>query len=544
METSVTRRGFVAASALAASTAFIAANGRKAYAESAAVPETWDLEADVVVVGFGGSGASAAIAAGEAGAKVIVLEKADEQDCGGNFSVAGGSGILANPDDPEMAFNFLKFQMPTVGTNDEELRGFVDESLATPQWLEDHAFDGAVTFNEEGGGSMYAANEYAHGWNGTMSGAGAGYGFFQWLKGICDANENIEIHYETPGVKLIFDPTTKEVFGVLAMDAEGNPVNVLARRGVVLTLGGFENNPEMLTAYYPPNVPIYPCGSPYNTGDGIKMINEIGAKLRGFGSVEWGCHCNKAASEEVGVCQGFDFIGTQSWDHAIMVNKEGKRFVAESASPIASMSDFIIRPLHEKSQIPELAFSMETLSYAALDCAVLHQPAHVLHLRPDAHRRRPHVQRLGRTVPFTIGLYLHDWYTWSQDNQAEIEKGWIVKADTLEELAEKLGIDPTGLADQVARYNEGCASGEDEFGRDLVLTPRRDRPVLRLRDGLGSHQHPRAAPSATRSTRCSTTTTRSSPAPVRRRRVRLHVHLAVSGLGQRCRVHLLPWCRC
>ena len=534
METSVTRRGFVAASALAASTAFIAANGRKAYAESAAVPETWDLEADVVVVGFGGSGASAAIAAGEAGAKVIVLEKADEQDCGGNFSVAGGSGILANPDDPEMAFNFLKFQMPTVGTNDEELRGFVDESLATPQWLEDHAFDGAVTFNEEGGGSMYAANEYAHGWNGTMSGAGAGYGFFQWLKGICDANENIEIHYETPGVKLIFDPTTKEVFGVLAMDAEGNPVNVLARRGVVLTLGGFENNPEMLTAYYPPNVPIYPCGSPYNTGDGIKMINEIGAKLRGFGSVEWGCHCNKAASEEVGVCQGFDFIGTQSWDHAIMVNKEGKRFVAESASPIASMSDFIIRPLHEKSQIPELAFSMETLSYTNLPMFYICDQTRI-----DAGP----MCNASADGAVHYWSHLHDWYTWSQDNQAEIEKGWIVKADTLEELAEKLGIDPTGLADQVARYNEGCASGEDEFGRDLVLTPRRDRPVLRLRDGLGSHQHP-GRPRPQREVPGAQLRRRGHPAPVRRRRVRLHVHLAVSGLGQRCRVHLLPWCRC
>ncbi len=476
METSMSRRGFVTASALAAGTAFIAANGKKAYADAAPVPETWDLEADVVVVGFGGAGASAAIAAGEAGAKVIVLEKANEQDCGGNFSVAGGSGILANPDDPEMAFNFLKFQMPTVGTNDEELRGFVDESLATPQWLEDHNFDGVVTFNEEGGGSMYSANEYAHGWNGTMSGVGAGYGFFQWLKGVCESNENIEIHYETPGVKLIFDPTSKEVYGVLAMDAEGSPVNVLARRGVVLALGGFENNPEMLTAYYPPEVPIYPLGTPYNTGDGMKMINEVGAKLRGFGSVEWGCHCNKIASEETGVAQAFDFVGPQSWDHAIMVNKDGKRFVAESNSPVASMNDFIIRPLHEKSQLPELAFSMETLSYTNLPMFFICDQSRV-----DAGA----LCNGSAESAVHYWSHKHDWYTWSDDNQAEIEKGWVIKADTIEELAEKLGIDPSGLADQVARYNEGCASGDDEFGRTVVLSPVETGPFYGFELGLG-----------------------------------------------------------
>ena len=135
--------------------------------------------------------------------------------------------------------------------------------------------------------------------------------------------------------------------------------------------------------------------------------------------------------------------------------------------------------------------------------------------------------------------HLHDWYTWSQDNQAEIEKGWIVKADTLEELAEKLGIDPTGLADQVARYNEGCASGEDEFGRDLVLTPVETGPVLRLRDGLGSHQHP-GGPVRNEKYQVLNYDDEGHPAPVRPAASSAPCTPAVSGLGQRCRVHLLP----
>ena len=146
----------VAGSSLAASAMFVSLYGQAEYAKAATVPETWDLEADVVIVGFGGAGASAAVAAGEAGASVILLEKAPEQDAGGNFSVAGGSGLLANPDDTQMAFDFVRTQLP-ANADDEEVWAFVEESLATPQWLEDHGYDGVVSFNETGGGSMYAA---------------------------------------------------------------------------------------------------------------------------------------------------------------------------------------------------------------------------------------------------------------------------------------------------------------------------------------------------------------------------------------------------
>jgi succinate dehydrogenase/fumarate reductase flavoprotein subunit len=57
-------------------------------------------------------------------------------------------------------------------------------------------------------------------------------------------------------------------------------------------------------------------------------------------------------------------------------------------------------------------------------------------------------------------------YDWSDDNSVEIEAGWIVKANTIRELAEKLGVDPDGLEAEVARFNEGAARGEDpQFGR-------------------------------------------------------------------------------
>jgi len=58
------------------------------------------------------------------------------------------------------------------------------------------------------------------------------------------------------------------------------------------------------------------------------------------------------------------------------------------------------------------------------------------------------------------------YYDWSPDNSREIEKGWIKKADSVAELAKLAGIeDPAALAETVARYNAGCAAGNDEFGR-------------------------------------------------------------------------------
>ena len=113
-------------------------------------------------------------------------------------------------------------------------------------------------------------------------------------------------------------------------------LNIKAKRGVILTCGGFENNKAMLNAFYPPHVPIYPCGTPYNTGDGVRMVTEIGAQLRGFGSVEWGCHCCKPAADEVGVSCGFTWTDMECWSNAIMVNAQGERFVNESAGTVSN----------------------------------------------------------------------------------------------------------------------------------------------------------------------------------------------------------------
>lgn len=480
MKTNLSRRSFVTAGAAVAATALgglaltgcSSAGGGSASSSNGASSVTWDEETDVVVIGFGGAGASAAIAASDAGASVILLEKAPEKDAGGNTSVSGGGGVYCTEDKKDECFDFLRYQMPDTIT-DEEIAAFAEELSTQESWLADH---GATLTVIDGAGAMYAHHPLSGGMNKMFNINGTGAGLFAFLKKATEGSAGVSIRYETPAHRLIFDPETKEVFGVVVTGSDGADINIKASRAVIMTCGGFENDHHMKTTYYPPNVPIFPCGTPYNTGDGIRMITEIGAKLRGFSSIEWGCHCCKAGSEEVGVALGMSFQDKSVWNGAIMVNDQGKRFVNETGAVVKSMPS-ILRPLHEKNSLPETAFDMNTLRYTNLPMFMV----------VDA-------KRLQEAPLFTAATSaagnhwanVHKLYSWSDDNQTEVEKGWVIKADSLDELATKMGIDAAGLKETVESFNAAVVAGADsEFDRTEYLQAIENPPFYATELGLG-----------------------------------------------------------
>lgn len=422
----------------------------------------WAEETDVIVMGFGGAGATAAIGASEAGANVIVFEKAPEGQEGGNTSVSGGGAHTKYKDYPEFIYEQFPDTIPQ-----EEIDGFLEELGTLDAWVEAHGEKLGETIG---------------------SPASNGYGLFSWIKDIAVNSPGAQVRYETPVKRLVFDQETKEVRGVI-VEQNGEDAAIMAKRGVIMTCGGFENNHYMLTAYYPPEVPIYPCGTPYNTGDGIPMVAEVGAKLRGFSSVEWGCHCCKAGSEEVGVALAFSFMNPDSYQNAIVVNKAGKRFVNESSGGRYGDGGYALRPLHAKDQIPELAMSFKpyldeegnqlnvTFTYDNL-------PMYLIFGETRMNNGEALFTSAGKKAG-NCWANLHGMYSWSDDNQAELDKGWIVKADTLEELAEKTGIDAAGLAATVAAYDRACADGTDpEFGRSYDLTPIGEGPFYACELGM------------------------------------------------------------
>ena len=106
-------------------------------------------------------------------------------------------------------------------------------------------------------------------------------------------------------------------------------------------------------------------------------------------------------------------------------------------------------------------------------------------------------------------------YAWSQDNQPELEKGWVTRGDTIEDLARKLDLPVDNLRQTVNDYNRGCETGEDAFGRARhTLVPLSATVTTRCACGRAAPTR-RAAPSGTPEARSSMSTATSFPGCIR-----------------------------
>jgi len=414
------------------------------------LPAQWDFEADVVVVGYGGAGVCAAVVAHDAGAQVLILEKAPF--AGGNTGCSRGG--LRIPTEVPGAIKF--YRGLTQGTVDEEsLCALAEAIVALPQRLEEwgaelESFPLASEFPALPGSECFnqcislarTAQQKAEQEKAGRAYATHGDQLFRFLENLVKQRA-IKAMFETPAIELIQDPLTKEILGVRAQHKGAEiPICVKARRGVVLACGGFQANQEMLVNYlsFLTQLPVYPYGTPYNTGDGIAMAAEVGAKLWHMSGCELGTFAPKAPSEKFGV--GFRLEKHMpSGSQAIYVNKYGKRFMNESVLLSHRKDLFEVQYFdHDRAEYPNVPF------YLVFD--------------ETFRKRRP-------IVGVHMGWwYVHGLHKWSDDNSAEIEQGWIVKADTIKELAAKIGVDPAALQATVSNYNGYCATGKDpEFGR-------------------------------------------------------------------------------
>ena len=231
------------------------------------IPATWDAEADVVVVGFGAAGMAAAVTAHEAGAEVILLEKAPEGQHGGNTRVAG-QGYL-NTSTPEKAMAYLTALCGAFKVPETMVKVWAEEMCRNNDWLAGLGCDPQEHQHQPVGIEFpdLPGADCVHKFH-----DGPTYGYsLTWQAFERVVKERpIPVLYETPGKSLVQHDISKEILGVRATRA-GRPFAVKARRGVVLTCGGFENNQEMIRNYLPGVPYCYTSGSPYNEGDGITM---------------------------------------------------------------------------------------------------------------------------------------------------------------------------------------------------------------------------------------------------------------------------------
>ena len=448
--------GMAGAAALAAAPAEVLANTG---AQSA---PAWDEETEVLVIGGGGSGVVAAITAAEAGAKVTILEKAPQ---GGGASRISGGNIFFTRDVDKVTEYLVKAYNGT--TPEDVLRAYAEEGTSQISWLEQHglpyfeipAGNGLSSFDNipgrEGCGIVSIVKE-----EGATPTDDGGRWFWQWAEGAI-ADAGIDMRVNAHATELVQDTVTREILGVKAL-IDGKETLFKASKAVILCTGGFCSNPDMVANFLEPQTMVT-CASRYNTGDGLKMAMRVGADIwhmntynaHGFGFVEPGAQVARWHVAFYTVPAGAYFY----------VNRTGRRFTNESANEFSGHTS-------------NWKFDEMDTSLQASSTKLQNVPFYAVF---DENFRASHPlydQNLSGGAQ-GIPTELTGLDPWSSDNLDEIEKGWILKADTPEELARLIcdngaedgfDFDPATFVETFESYNAFCNVGEDkDFGSSNLV---------------------------------------------------------------------------
>lgn len=399
---------------------------------------------DVVIVGAGNAALSAAMAAREKGARVLVLEKAPEAEKGGNSWFTAGGFRFCHTGIDDLAKDVLtdlspaereRIVLPAHDRNDfygvlmKVTRHQADEDLAwrlvdgsrpAMAWLRGHG----IRFIPMFGRQSFLVDGKHHFYGGLgIEAVGGGAGLVEAeLKRV--AALGCEVRYETGATRLIQD-RARRVTGVEVRGPDGYAE--IPAKAVVLACGGFESNPEWRVRYLGPGWDLARVrGTRHNLGDGIRMALEIGAVPYGNWS---GCHAVgwDISAPPFGDRRILDNFQKHSYPWGIMVNVHGARFVDEGED-------------------------LRNLTYVKFGRAIMGQPYRTAIQIFDA-----------KTTPL-----LRDEY--------RIREVTKVRAGSIAELATGLEIDPAALTATVDQFNAACRMAKAE--------PKRFNPSIL--DGLST----------------------------------------------------------
>jgi succinate dehydrogenase/fumarate reductase flavoprotein subunit len=413
---------------------------------------------DVVVVGFGYAGGTAAIDAANLGGNVLIVEKAPIP---GGISMCSGGGIRIT-EQPEEALKYLRATNNGT-TPDDVLKTFAYGMVEMEDYVRGLAkindaeivlIPRPTNYPFEGCESMSflevdkipgfdLAKTYPH-----ARGLRNGPNLFKVLDDNIAAL-GIEVRYSTPAVRLITNEQG-EVRGLwtsgAANGARGELRAIGARQGVILACGGFEAAPEMQSQHWQIR-PVLPVANTNNTGDGIRMAQDVGADLWHM----WHFHGSygfkhpdpnyplgiRVKHLPTWIPTADDTTVPMSW---VLVNGEGKRFMNEYPP---YMQDTGHRAID--------SFDPETQTFP-------HIPAYLI---ADEETRQ--MYPLGSPVSNDSSV---ESPTWSKDNSREVETGFLKKAETVEALSQIIGCDSGTLQKTLDTWNSDCAVSRDSaFGR-------------------------------------------------------------------------------
>ena len=458
MEGGVSRRSFlkgagVAAAAVAGSAALAGCATDSAGAASGDwMPKSWDYETDLLVIGYGGAGMWASlIGADECGQEVIVLEKAPVEG-GGNSRINNGEWTIVEENEKDRFKKYIK-AFTHGKTPDNMIEAWVNECARNTEYADKYGMTYEVSEVALAGAipEYYFLDDNAYEGSCKLSSVD-GFGMLTFRE--LDAQREklgVQVLFDCHDERLIQNPETKEIVGAYTMIGSEEKT-VKARKGVIMTCGGFEFNEDLKNEY----LKCYPFkfeGWQYNTGDGIKMAEDVGAKL-------W--HMDMAISMYSMWTRDpendFSILYFMPDVSYFIVNRLGTRYVNENN--LRSPHNGWHTLLHFDDAIDDYD---RIPSWGIFDQSCF-----------DAGKLSTSQGDFFECGNFASDLpdEIRAWDGWSQDNKAELEKGWIIKGDTIEELAKKIKdfdhwMDPETLKATFDEYQEFCEAGKDaRFDRD------------------------------------------------------------------------------
>ncbi len=249
----------------------------------------WAATYDVVVMGFGAAGATAARFAADAGAKVLLTDAAPAGHEGGNTRYAG-QVVLTGYDKQKLRRYFKRLFGP-YHIEDDVLETYIDGISQIPSYFKKYlGIDHPVSYNKVHRDPNVEANanglspeypEFAGADTIDLTTVHDGYfdaSLWKTLRAqVSSRVDQIELWLASPAKHLIQDPETGTIVGV-QIERQHQLVNIKANNGVVMAMGGFENNPAAIQNFI--GVPkLKVIGTLYNRGDGLTMAQEVGAEL-------------------------------------------------------------------------------------------------------------------------------------------------------------------------------------------------------------------------------------------------------------------------
>lgn len=426
---------------------------------------------DIVIVGAGGAGMTAALTAAEKGANVIILES--QAAVGGNsVRATGGMNAADTPAQDENEFGesagvektlktarttyadnvtitklaeevekqWADYQANPVGyfdsdelmeldtmiggkgiNNPELVEELADESADGVEWLKNYGIN-LTSVGSFGGASVKRIHRPVNAEGKTIA---VGSYMIPLLEKACEENDKISIQLETTATTILTDENGKAV-GVKAVGATGNEVTVNAK-AVILATGGFGANLDMVAELVPALKGFMTTNAAGAQGQGIEMAQALGAATVDMDQIQ--IHPTVQFDTAALITEGL------RGDGAVLINADGKRFIDEVGTRDVVSAAEIAQP--------------GSYSYLVVDQAMLDKSS-------------------------VIAGY--------------VKRGFVFQGNTYEELAEALGVDAATFAETMNTWNTYVeAKNDPDFGRTSFAQPLNTAPYYAIKVTAGVH---------------------------------------------------------